>query len=631
MSGVGIAGGEYEYDSYFADIWSSADSGVSWTHEAGPLPPDGNPAPAPAVIYPGPFLGCGGGFGRASFGFTTIGSGENERLIAFGGVTWSVSENRVVACNDVWLSENGRNWTQVTSSIPWRARYGMSVARHKTRSLIVMTGGVYDELERLSSEVWSTEDGITWIKHGGTDSLDGSIEYPSVSDVNGIPARSYHGSVFVGDSVIVFGGVGSLYHVSRWERNDPLQSSADGFYRQHYYTDMWQSTDFGVSWTRIITASDMNPRTGFGMWVDIGSDTGTGTGAAVAISGGHQAVYQVIYGGSTDPAGRIGFSDRWTIELADAERYQLLPKGESKAASADVYYNIYPVQTWPNCSNPAASLGVGVTRAQYPITQQCRTTGYLNGESGWLFKRRSWFGVASIPSDPDSDDSPHSIIATGGITGIGDDDEEPDIILHFSNDVWVLSPDGPDFDDDSNADGDTGEKRSGLITAIVLGVGALGAVGYLLYQKYRPALPGDPPAAVMINGQIQRPVSASRPQAAARPQRNLPYVPQPRAAAAAPPPAPAPTPIPANARVISTSAVSVRESNASLDRTVIVPNVARPDSEREQIRLARLNRFSAVTRPIAQSPPGGDTPIELSSIAVASPDAPEGMIACVLS
>ena len=83
------------------------------------------------------------------------GSGEKMYLIG-GHDGLSASANFL---NDVWVSSDGANWTQLTASAPFAGRYGISVVSADGK-IIAAVGGSNGGNYR---DVWSSSDGINWM------------------------------------------------------------------------------------------------------------------------------------------------------------------------------------------------------------------------------------------------------------------------------------------------------------------------------------------------------------------------------------------------------------------------------------------------------------------------------------
>jgi hypothetical protein len=115
--------------------------------------------------------------------------------------------------NDVWVSEDGLNWTQVISHAPWEPRAmigGKAVFQDK---IWLMGGGTYNEPREYYNDVWVSEDGINW-----TELIAGAPWHP----------RQYH-------NVAVFDN--KIWIMAGW----------DGFNNRK---DVWYSSD-GINWKEL--------------------------------------------------------------------------------------------------------------------------------------------------------------------------------------------------------------------------------------------------------------------------------------------------------------------------------------------------------------------------------------------
>jgi len=63
--------------------------------------------------------------------------------------------------NDVWFSENGKDWTQATAKAPWSPRSYLQAVVHDNK-IWVMGGGNYVPTYSAKNDVWFSEDGVNW-------------------------------------------------------------------------------------------------------------------------------------------------------------------------------------------------------------------------------------------------------------------------------------------------------------------------------------------------------------------------------------------------------------------------------------------------------------------------------------
>ena len=112
----------------FNDVWSSAD-GKSWKLEQANAP-----------------------WSKRAHG----------RAFVFDGKMWIIGGgNRnpePKAMNDVWSSEDGINWTQVTDSVPWKPRLWFSTVVYRDRMWVL---GGWEDAGNLG-DVWYSKDGKNW-------------------------------------------------------------------------------------------------------------------------------------------------------------------------------------------------------------------------------------------------------------------------------------------------------------------------------------------------------------------------------------------------------------------------------------------------------------------------------------
>lgn len=125
----------------FNDVWSSTD-GVNWTQEVEQAPWSR----------------------RQLFGNVVV---KDDKLWAIGGGMTVYQPFR--AYRDVWSSEDGRHWQQVTEQAPWAARIWSCCAVYRNR--IFLLGGFRAQPEwENRDDVWYTADGKHW-KQLKTDSI----------------------------------------------------------------------------------------------------------------------------------------------------------------------------------------------------------------------------------------------------------------------------------------------------------------------------------------------------------------------------------------------------------------------------------------------------------------------------
>ncbi len=87
------------------------------------------------------------------------------KIYLFGGGNY-VPE--YAAFNDVWMSEDGKTWTCVTESAPWHPRLWFSSAVYRDRMWVL--GGWSNNPSKNWDDVWYSKDGASWtpLKAGAT-------------------------------------------------------------------------------------------------------------------------------------------------------------------------------------------------------------------------------------------------------------------------------------------------------------------------------------------------------------------------------------------------------------------------------------------------------------------------------
>jgi hypothetical protein len=195
--------------TFFDDVWSSKD-GVTWTAETTDAPWAGR-AGLSAVVHDGAIYILGGSQGDDA---STGGTGR-------------------ILFNDVWMSRDGRNWTEVARKGPrWTPRAGAAVVS-KGGYLYVLGGerGFSCGFDPASpcqpatqtlyfNDVWRSRDGASWQR---------------VTASAGWSPRPGHQCVVLINEIVCFGGYGEVPGVP------PIPANP---------TDMWTSRD-GRTWTQL--------------------------------------------------------------------------------------------------------------------------------------------------------------------------------------------------------------------------------------------------------------------------------------------------------------------------------------------------------------------------------------------
>lgn len=81
------------------------------------------------------------------------------KMYVFGGGNYVPD---YVALNDVWVSEDGREWTCLTEAAPWHPRLWFSAAVYRDRMWVL--GGWSNNPSKNWDDVWHSKDGKTWTR-----------------------------------------------------------------------------------------------------------------------------------------------------------------------------------------------------------------------------------------------------------------------------------------------------------------------------------------------------------------------------------------------------------------------------------------------------------------------------------
>ncbi len=86
-----------------------------------------------------------------------------HRAAVFAGKLWVISGGNYVpefhATNDVWCSEDGKNWECVTDNAPWASRLWFRSPVYRDRLFVI--GGWNPAIDNYG-DVWCTKDGKSW-------------------------------------------------------------------------------------------------------------------------------------------------------------------------------------------------------------------------------------------------------------------------------------------------------------------------------------------------------------------------------------------------------------------------------------------------------------------------------------
>ena len=88
-----------------------------------------------------------------------------HQAVVVGGKMWVLGGGNYVpnhfALNDVWCSEDGVEWTQVTEDAPWEPRLWFSSVVYRNRIWVL---GGWSQEEGNMGDVWCSADGEHWTR-----------------------------------------------------------------------------------------------------------------------------------------------------------------------------------------------------------------------------------------------------------------------------------------------------------------------------------------------------------------------------------------------------------------------------------------------------------------------------------
>lgn len=156
---------------------------------------------------------------------------DHHQVVVHDGKMWVIGGEDDHRLNDVWSSSDGITWTQVTSNAQFSKRKDHKVVVHDGKMWVI---GGYDNTGEnyVVNDVWSSADGATWTKE-----LDNKAS-PAPAD-NQFPQRHSHEVVKFNNKFWLIGGYGL-----------------------NPFNDVWSSSDL-KTWTKVID-DDLSTTTRFG-------------------------------------------------------------------------------------------------------------------------------------------------------------------------------------------------------------------------------------------------------------------------------------------------------------------------------------------------------------------------------
>lgn len=141
---------------------------------------------------------------------------------------------------DVWSSEDGKNWTLVLEDAPFHGRKGhaLAVKEMEGQETLLLIGGFSVEEEtgyrQYNNDVWKTTDGINWEQIR-------ERTYPELSDTADWMPRMHHSVVKMSPE-----GIEYLYLLG----GQTMLEDHSAYYATEYFNDVWRSLD-GISWEKL--------------------------------------------------------------------------------------------------------------------------------------------------------------------------------------------------------------------------------------------------------------------------------------------------------------------------------------------------------------------------------------------
>jgi hypothetical protein len=292
--------------TYYSDVWRSADGGATWTR----------------------MTASAGWASRYAHASVIDGSGA---VLVMGG--YSVVTDTYYS--DVWRStDEGVTWKRVAEAAGWAGRYGHTSAVGNDGTIYVM-GGYDGGSNLIYNDVWASADGgVTWTQ--------------KIASAAWAPRYMHSSVIGKSGSMFVLGGV--------------VRPSGT---EEIFLSDVWRSTDGGVTWIRVTEAAGWAGR--------YGHTSVYGSNGTIYVIGGYD--------------GKMYYSDVW----------QSTDVGSSKSNEAAGYaYGAPGSNTCPlgstkiadeaTCANAAIAMGNNWSSADATSTWPNGCYWHTTGSSVYLGK-----------------------------------------------------------------------------------------------------------------------------------------------------------------------------------------------------------------------------------------------------
>ena len=261
-----LVGGRAEILEYTNEVWSTFDGEV-WTEHA-----------------------IGGFYGpRYLHAMTSF----NGKLYSMGGVSGDHFDITTPYMNDVWSSDDGLNWTQITPEAPFQARGGHKAVNLGDRMCFVggygrrawgvgkqgeLVVAILFNVIGVMGDIWCSFDGETWSE--------------VAPNGDGFDRRHGHAVVFFNDRMWVIGGnLSSTYYADVWN----LEPTSGWVWNP-------EATTYGIHW------ADYNEVTASAPW-------GGRTGHAVTVHNGelYLSAGKTSSGEYLDDVWKSSDGSNWTL------------------------------------------------------------------------------------------------------------------------------------------------------------------------------------------------------------------------------------------------------------------------------------------------------------------------------